>query len=107
MIQACRTAKRYDAKKLQALANKLDAKTAKYKKLADTEPTVDYSFYCIKTDMERLNDDFYYLINEIKKLKLNINFFRCKCNVEILSQKRTLEYNALTNSHTDYDNIDF
>ena len=107
MLQATRAAKRHDAKRLQALANELAAKTVKYKELADTEPTEDYPYYCILHDREVLSNDFYYLHNKIKKLKLNINFFRCKCNVEILSLKRTLEYNALVNSSNDYDNIDF
>jgi predicted nuclease with TOPRIM domain len=105
MLTATQTEKREIAKKLQALANELNANTEEFKRLRALDATPEYSIGFILSDVERLSNTFYYLENEIKKLKLEINYLRCKCNVESLKTKRTLEYNALVN--TDYDNIDF
>jgi hypothetical protein len=102
-----KTEKRECAKKLQTLANTLAANTIQYRKLADTNPTEDYSYGCILHDMAVLADTFYHLENDIKKIKLEINYLRCKLNKEIYSYKRTVAYNARLASYDDYDNIDF
>jgi hypothetical protein len=105
MIQALRAARHHDAKKLQRLANELTAKIAKYNELNTLDGTPEYSIGFIQRDMERLNNDFYYLRNEVLKLKLDIRFLKSKCNVELLKQKRALERTISTSD--DYDNIDF
>ena len=107
MLTATQTEKRKIAKKLQVLANELRANTKEFKRLRALDATPEYSIGFILSDVERLSNTFYYLENEIKKLKLEINYLRCLANKEIYSAKRTIAYNALLANSENYDNIDF
>lgn len=107
MLLDTKTEKKNVAKKLQALANELNTNTVEFKRLRALDATPEYSIGFILRDTEILANTFYHLGNEIKKLKLQVNYLRCLANKEIYDAKRTIAYNELANSYLGFDDIDF